>query len=260
MIYFTAFATNWPRRVTQILRLEEAKKNRLTRFPTFRASRTYNIPVPGTPCPPNTTNSYAKEGPSFLSIPSRETRVPKPNRQIPRSLTTAEKTTESGENFSLALATPKKNSSGSKEQTDSYLSECGAFFTPPSRATRPEQRAKHQPGYPISPSARRSTLPPVQCLGKSLSKSPSKRKARSSVHNPLSPKRIRYSKKTFSPRQDQHNAHEQTLSPNLPSTNSTSNSPKTNKRKRQLLPRNAKAPAQISAANPTYRKGRQGKQ
>lgn len=173
----TAFATHWSRKVTQILRLEETKKNRLNRFPTFRASRTYNIPVPYTPCPLNTTNSYAKESPSLSSIPRRETRVPKPNRQIPRSLTTAEKTAKSGENFSLTPATPRKNSPGSKEQTASYLSECKAFLPPPSRATRLEQRAKHQPGYFISPSARRSTLP---SLGKSLSISPSKRKARSS--------------------------------------------------------------------------------
>lgn len=43
-----------------------------------------------------------------------------------------------------------------------------------------------------------------------------KRKARSSVHNPLSLKRIRYSKRGFSPRQGQHNTHGQTLSSNLP--------------------------------------------
>lgn len=93
----TAFAPHFPKRMTQISRLQEAKKNRLTRFPTLCTSRTYNIPVPDIFWPPNTTNSSAKESPNLSITPRRENRIPKPTRRIPQSLTTTtppEKTTK----------------------------------------------------------------------------------------------------------------------------------------------------------------------
>lgn len=156
----TVFASRCPKRVAKISRLEEAKKNRLTKFLMLRISRTYFAPTQHrTPYPLRT---------------QKPTKVEANNSFIPRLGTAYENPAGKTRNprlrhFKVFTDTchTKEQHFATKAATDPYLPylpERDLFFMVPSRSIRPNQRAAKFTWPTHSPTAKRLAKPNLESL------------------------------------------------------------------------------------------------